>query len=94
MRKAVRRVVQRELQKRSERRRRELPRNSASPWKKQRKSSRANDGTIRTRTTGVILCDHARMLDLNSRNAEFAEKAPEDVTAEAVDLIIGFVERR
>ena len=34
------------------------------------------------------------MLDLNSRNAEFAEKAPEDVTAEAVDLIIGFVERR
>ena len=48
----------------------------------------------RTKTAGVVLCDQARMLDLNSRNAVFAEKAPEDITAEAADLIIGFVERR
>lgn len=46
----------------------------------------------RTRTDGVILCDQARMLDLASRNASFEEKAPVDITAEAVDLIIGFVE--
>lgn len=46
----------------------------------------------RTKTTGVILCDQARMLDLNSRRASFEEKAPADVTAEAVDLIVGFVE--
>ena len=46
----------------------------------------------RTKTDGVILCDQARMLDLNSRNASFEEKAPADITAEAVDMIIGFVE--
>lgn len=46
----------------------------------------------RTKTDGVVLCDQARMLDLASRNAIFEEKAPEDITAEAVDIIIGFVE--
>ena len=46
----------------------------------------------RTKTDGVIMCDQARMLDTQSRHASFQEKAPEDITAEAVDLIIGFVE--
>ena len=46
----------------------------------------------RTKTDGVIMCDQARMLDLNSRNAAFEEKAPSDIVAEAVDMIIGFVE--
>lgn len=46
----------------------------------------------RTRTNGVIMCDQARMLDLQSRNASFEEKAPEEIVADAVDLIIGFVE--
>ena len=44
------------------------------------------------KTDGVVLCDQARMLDLNSRNAVFVEKAPAALVAEAVDLIIGFVE--
>ena len=48
----------------------------------------------RTKTDGTILCDQARMLDLNSRNAEFIECAPQDIVMEAVDLIIGFVEIR
>ena len=46
----------------------------------------------RTKITGVVMCDQARMLDLGSRNAVFEEKAPADITAEAVDLIIGFIE--
>lgn len=46
----------------------------------------------RTKTQGVVMCDQARMLDLNSRRASFEEKAPVEITAEAVDLIIGFVE--
>ena len=46
----------------------------------------------RTKTDGVIMCDQARMLDLNSRRTSFEEKAPSDIVAEAVDLIIGFVE--
>ena len=48
----------------------------------------------RTKTDGVVLCDQARMLDLTSRRAAFEEKAPEDITAEAVDLIVGFVEMK
>ena len=48
----------------------------------------------RTKTDGVILCNQARMLDLANRNASFEEKAPEDITAEAVDLIVGFVEMK
>lgn len=46
----------------------------------------------RTKTDGVVMCDQARMLDLNSRNAGFVEKAPADITAEAVYLIIGILE--
>jgi mRNA interferase MazF len=48
----------------------------------------------RTQTDGFILCDQARMLDLNSRQATFEEKAPAELVAEVVDLIIGFVEIR
>jgi len=48
----------------------------------------------RTKTDGVIMCDQARMLDLQVRRAVFEEKAPEEITSEAVDLIIGFVEPR
>lgn len=46
----------------------------------------------RTKTTGVVMCDQARMLDLGSRHADFAEKAPDEITAEAIDLIMGFIE--
>ncbi len=48
----------------------------------------------RTKTDGVILCDQARMLDLNSRHASYEEKAPMEIVAEAVDLITGFIEVR
>lgn len=46
----------------------------------------------RTKTDGIVMCDQARMLDLASRRAVFEEKAPADLVAEAVDLLIGFVE--
>lgn len=46
----------------------------------------------RTKTTGVILCDQARTLDCGTRNAAFVEKLPAELLAEAVDLIIGFIE--
>lgn len=45
----------------------------------------------RTNTTGVILCDQAKMLDAVARNAVFVEKAPDDITAEAVGLIKDFL---
>lgn len=46
----------------------------------------------RTKTDGVVMCDQARMLDLNSRMASFVEKAPADILTEAVDLITAMIE--
>jgi mRNA interferase MazF len=46
----------------------------------------------RTTTTGVILCDQAKILDLTKRNAEFVEKAPKDIILQAIDIINSIVE--
>jgi mRNA interferase MazF len=46
----------------------------------------------RTKTTGVILCDQARTLDIYARNFEFIELMPEDILLEVLDIIIGFIE--
>jgi mRNA interferase MazF len=46
----------------------------------------------RTKTTGVILCDQARTLDITARNYEFIELVPDDILVEVVDIIIGFIE--
>ena len=42
--------------------------------------------------SGTILCDQARFLDLNSRNATLIEPAPRGVIQAASDLIVGFIE--
>ena len=46
----------------------------------------------RTKTTGVVMCDQVKSLDIRMRNAEFVEKVPEDILAEVIDIIVGFVE--
>jgi len=46
----------------------------------------------RTKTRGFIMCNQARILDLQARNPVLIEKAPEDTVFEAVDLITGFLE--
>jgi mRNA interferase MazF len=46
----------------------------------------------RTKTTGVILCDQARTLDINVRNYEYIEKLPNDILLEVIDIINGFIE--
>lgn len=45
----------------------------------------------RTQTTGVILCDQAKMLDVKSRDAKFEEKCPEKIWNAAKELIISFM---
>jgi mRNA interferase MazF len=45
----------------------------------------------RTNTTGVVLCDQAKMLDIRARNAQFKEECPCDIWNEAKDLIISFM---
>jgi mRNA interferase MazF len=46
----------------------------------------------RTQTTGVILCDQAKIFDIRARNSEFVEKAPKDIVFEVVDIVSGFIE--
>ena len=46
----------------------------------------------RTSTSGVIMCDQAKILDIASRSAEFIEAAPEDIVLEAVDIVAGILE--
>lgn len=40
-----------------------------------------------TRTTGSILCQHIRSLDLKARNASFVEFAPNHVLQEVINII-------
>ena len=46
----------------------------------------------RTKTSGVILCDQARILDIKARKYEFVELLPMDILDKAKNLIISFVE--
>ena len=46
----------------------------------------------RTKTTGVVLSDQSRTLDIKARNYEFIEKIPDDILFEVIDIISGFSE--
>lgn len=46
----------------------------------------------RTQTTGVIVCEQVKALDILKRNAEFKEKAPADIIADVVDMVFSFIE--
>ncbi len=41
----------------------------------------------RTQTTGSILCQHLRTVDLNQRNAQKKEECPEDILDEVLEII-------
>ena len=46
-----------------------------------------------TQTSGVILCDQAKIIDIQARAFEFIEKAPKEITLEVIDIINGFIEK-
>ena len=46
----------------------------------------------RTKITGVVLCDQARMSDINARKFEFIERIPGDILLEVLDILSGFIE--
>jgi len=46
----------------------------------------------RTSTTGVILCEHVKSLDLIARNAAFKEKLPSDLLGGVLERIIISIE--
>lgn len=47
----------------------------------------------RTHTTGVILCEHIRTLDINARSYIFVEKLPKDILSKAIDIIFSEIEQ-
>jgi len=46
-----------------------------------------------TKTIGVVLCDQAKIIDIQARNFEFIEKAPKEIVLEVIDIINGFIEK-
>jgi len=46
----------------------------------------------RTTTSGVIMCEQVKSLDVIARNATFFERVPQDILREVVDIIVSFVE--
>ena len=44
------------------------------------------------KTTGVIMCDQAKILDVKMRNAEYIERIDDETLSEVVDIIGGFIE--
>ena len=45
-----------------------------------------------TNTTGEIMCEQAKCLDITARNASFKESVPEEIIDEAIDIICAFIE--
>lgn len=47
----------------------------------------------RTKTTGVILCEHIKALDLNSRTFKEIEQLPEDILQNVIDIVYSEIEK-
>ena len=46
-----------------------------------------------TVTTGAIMCEQVKSLDLEARKAAFVEKAPRHITDEVFDILYGSIEK-
>jgi len=46
----------------------------------------------RTKTTGEIMCEQVKCLDIAARRAAYIETLPEDLVEESIDLICSFIE--
>ena len=47
----------------------------------------------RTRTTGVILCEHIKALDLNSRTYQVVENLQNDILENVIDVVYAEIEK-
>ncbi|MDR1702864.1 MAG: type II toxin-antitoxin system PemK/MazF family toxin [Sporomusaceae bacterium] len=47
----------------------------------------------RTKTTGVVLCEHLKTVDLKSRQYNFIEKIPDDLLAEIIAIVFSEIEK-
>jgi len=46
----------------------------------------------RTVTTGEVMCEQVKCLDISARNAAYVEFAPQDIIDRATDMICSFVD--
>lgn len=46
----------------------------------------------KTKTTGVILCEHVKTLDLTARQYSFVEKLPKDLLKQVIDIVFSEIE--
>ena len=46
----------------------------------------------RTKTTGVVLCDHVKSLDINRRTYSFIERMPKDLLEQVVNKVFAEIE--
>ncbi|MCL2706899.1 MAG: hypothetical protein FWE97_01845 [Dehalococcoidia bacterium] len=49
------------------------------------------DGSMQT--SGVILCDQVRALDIRTGNAVYKESVADDILEQVIDLVCSFIER-
>ena len=47
----------------------------------------------RTKTTGVILCEHIKALDLNNRKYQIVEILPNDILENIIDIVYSEIEK-
>ena len=47
----------------------------------------------RTKTTGVILCEHIKALDLNSRTYQEIEQLPKDILENVINIVCSEIEQ-
>lgn len=47
----------------------------------------------RTQTTGVILCEHVKALDINARHYTVIEQLPKDLLTKAINIIFSEIEQ-
>ena len=47
----------------------------------------------RTKTTGVILCEHIKALDLNKRKYQIIETIPSDILENVIDIVYSEIEK-
>lgn len=47
----------------------------------------------RTKTTGVVLCEHIKSIDLTARPFDFIEKAPNDILKKVINIVFSEIEQ-
>ena len=47
----------------------------------------------RTKTTGVILCEHIKTLDLNSRTFQKIEQLPDDILQNVINVVFAEIDK-